>query len=87
MLSQYFSLFSDFAKFRHKGDILKSILYENSCTRNFFEKYFNKFPEKVLLPRVVVKGLKNFIITLPYFGKSSLQIRKQINGLMENKLC
>ena len=85
--SHYFSLSSDFAKFHHKGDTLKSILYENSCTRDYFEKYFNKFPDKVLLPRVVVTGLKHLIITLPYFGKSSLQIRNKLNGLMENKLC
>lgn len=75
LLIQCSSLSSDFVKFRQK----------NSCTREFFEKCFKEFPDRTLLPKVVVTLPKNdLMITLLYFGKLSLQIR---NKIWKNKLC
>ena len=69
-------------------DTLKSVLHKNNCTREFFEKCFKEFPDRTLLPKVIVTLPKNVLMTtLPNFGKLSLQICNEINGLMKNKLC
>ena len=47
-----------------------------------------KFLDKILTPKPVVSTVpkKELIITLPYLGKLSLQMRTRINRIMKNKL-
>ena len=47
-----------------------------------------EFLDKILTPKPVVSTVpkKELIITLPYLGKLSLQIRTKINRIMKNKL-
>ena len=43
LLLRCFNLCSDFVKFHHEINILKSILYKNSYPRDFVDKYMKKF--------------------------------------------
>ena len=83
-----FSLCSDFIKFHHEVDKLKSILCKNSYPRDLIDKCIKKFLDKILTPKPVVSTVpkKNLIIILPYLSKLSLQIRTRINRVMKNKL-
>ena len=88
LLFRCFSLCSDFIKFHHEIDELKSILYKNSYPRDLIDKCIKEFLDKILTPKPVVSTVtkKELIITLPYLGKLSLQIRTRINCIMKNKL-
>ena len=88
LLSWCFSLCSDFIKFHHEIDKLKSILYKNSYPRDLVDKCIKEFLDKILAPKPVVSTVpkKNLVIALPYLGKFSLQIRTRINRIMRNKL-
>ena len=88
LLFRCFSLCSDFIKFHHEIDKLKSILYKNSYQRDLIDKCIKEFLDKILTPKSVVSTVpkKQLIITLPYLGKLSLQIRTRINRIMKNKL-
>ena len=88
LLFRCFSLCSDFIKFHHEIDKLKSILYKNSYPRDLIDKCIKEFLDKILTPKPVVSTVpkKQLIITLPYLGKLSLQIRTRINRIMKNKL-
>ena len=88
LLFRRFSLCSDFIKFHHEIDKLKSILYKNSYPRDLIDKCIKEFLDKILTPKPVVSTVpkKQLIITLPYLGKLSLQIRTRINRIMKNKL-
>ena len=79
---------SDFIKFHHEIDKLKSILYKNSYPRDLVDKCIKEFFDKILAPKPVVSTVpkKNLVIALPYLGKLSLQIRTRINRIMKNKL-
>ena len=79
---------SDFIKFHHEIDKLKSILYRNSYPRDLVDKCIKEFLNKILAPKPVVSTVpkKNLVIGLPYLGKLSLQIRTRINRIMKNKL-
>ena len=79
---------SDFIKFHHEIDKLKSILYKNSYPRDLIDKCIKEFLEKIPTPKPVVSRVpkKQLIITLPYLGKLSLQICTRINRIMKNKL-
>ena len=79
---------SDFIKFHHEIDKLKSILYRNSYPRDLVDKCIKEFLDKILAPKPVVSTVpkKNLVIGLPYLGKLSLQIRTRINRIMKNKL-
>ena len=83
-----FSLCSDFIKFHHEIDKLKSILYKNSYPRDLVDKCIKEFLDKILAPKPAVSTVpkKNLVIGLPYLGKLSLQIRTRINHIMKNKL-
>ena len=86
-----FSLCSDFIKFHHEIDKLKSILYKSSYPRDLVDKCIKEFLDKILAPKPVVsrvpkKDLVILVIVLPYFGKLSLQICTRINYIMKNKL-
>ena len=83
-----FSLCSDFIKFYHEIDKLKSILYKNSYPRDLIDKCIREFLDKILIPKSVVSKVpkKDLIITLPCLSKLSLQIRTRINRIMKNKL-
>ena len=88
LLFRCFSLCSDFIKFHHEIDKLKSILYKNSYPRDLIGKCIKEFLDKVLTPKPVVSTVpkKQLIITLPYLGKLSLQLRTRINRIMKSKL-
>ena len=79
---------SDFIKFHHEIDKLKSILYRNSYPHDLVDKYIKDFLDKILAPKPVVSTVpkKNLVIGLPYLGKLSLQICTRINRIMKNKL-
>ena len=88
LLFRFLSLCSDFIKFHHEIDKLKSILYKNSNPRDLIDKCIKEFLDKILTPKPVVSTVlkKDLIIALPYLGKLSLQIRTRINRIMKNKL-
>ena len=88
LLFRCFSLCSDFIKFHHEIDKLKSILHKNSYPRDLVDKCIKEFLDKILAPKPVVSTVpkKNLVIVLPYLGKLSLQIRTRINRIMKNKL-
>ena len=79
---------SDFIKFHREIDKLKSILYKNSYPRDLIDKCIKEFLDKIQTPKHVVSTVpkEQLIITLPYLGKLSLQIRTRINRIMKNKL-
>ena len=79
---------SDFIKFHHEIDKLKSILYKNSYPRDLIDKCIKEFSDKILAPKSVVSTVSksDFQIALPYLGKFSFQIRLRINRIMKNKL-
>ena len=79
---------SDFIKFHHEIDKLKSVLYKNSYPRDLVDKCIKEFLDKILAPKPVASTVpkKNLVIGLPYLGKLSLQIRTRTNGIMKNKL-
>ena len=88
LLFRCFNWCSHFVKFHHKINILKSILYKNSCPRDFVDKCIKTFLDRVLTQKVVVSTVpkKDLMIVLPYLGKLSLQIHTRINSVMKNKL-
>ena len=71
LLFRCFSLCSDFIKFHHEIDNLKSILYKNSCPRDLIDKCIKEFLDKILTPKSVSSTVpkKVLIIALPYLGK------------------
>ena len=88
LLFRCFSLCSDFFKFHHEIDQLKSIFDKNSYLHDLVDKCIKEFLVKILAPKPVVSAVpkKNLVIALPYLGKLSLQIRTRINCIMKNKL-
>ena len=88
LLFRCFSLCSDFIKFHHEIDKLKSILYKNSYLRDLIDKCIKEFLDKIQTPKPVVRFVpkKQLIITLPYVGKLSLQIHTRINHIIKKKL-
>ena len=87
LLFRCFSLCSDFVKFHHEIDKLKSILYKNSFPRDLIDKCIKESSAKILTLKRVVSEVpkKHLIIALPYLGKLSLQRRTRINRIMKNK--
>ena len=79
---------SDFIKFHHEIDKLKSILYKSSYSPDLVDKCIKELLDKILAPKPAVSTVpkKNLVIALPYLGKLSLQIRSRINRIMKNKL-
>ena len=63
-------------------------MYKNSYPRDLIDKCIKEFLDKILTSKPVVSAVpkKELVITLPYFGKLSLQIRTRINCIMKNKL-
>ena len=88
MLFRCFSLCSDFIKFHHEIDKLKSILYKSSYPPDLIDKCINKFLDKILAPKPLVSTVpkKDLLITLLYLDKLSLQMCTRINHIMKNKL-
>ena len=88
LLFRCFSLCSDFMKFHHEINILKSILQENIYLHDFVDNCIKEFFGSVSTPKIVVTTVtkKGLMIVLPYLGKFSLQIRTRINRVMKNKL-
>ena len=88
LLFRCFSLCSDFIKFHHEIDKLKSILYKNSYPRNLIDKCIKEFLDRMLTPKAVVSTVpkKELIIALPYLSKLSLQICTRINRMIKNNL-
>ena len=68
---------SDFIKFHHEIDKLKSILHKNSYPRDLVDKCIKELLHKILAPKPVVSTVskKDPVIALPYLGKLSLQRR------------
>ena len=54
LLFRCFSLCSNFIKFHHEIDKLKSILYKNSYLRDLVDKCIKEFLDKILAPKPVV---------------------------------
>ena len=88
LLFQCFSLCSDFIKFHHEINKLKSIQHKNSYPQDLIEKCIKEFLDKMLAPMPVVSTVpkKDLLVALPYLGKLPLQIRTRINHIMKNKL-
>ena len=88
LLFRCFGLCSDFIKFHHEIDKLKSILYKNSYPRDLIDKCIKQFLDKILTPKLVVSTVpkKDLMIALTYVDKFSFQIRTRINRNMKNKL-
>ena len=88
LLFRCFSFCSDFIKFHHEIDKLKSMLYKNSYPRGLVEKCIKELLDKILAPKPVVSAVpkRNLVIAVPYLGKLPLQIRTRINCIMKNKL-
>ena len=88
LLFRCFSLCSDFIKFHHEIDELKSILYKKSYPRDLIDKCIKELLDKKLAPKPVVSTVskKGLLLVLPCLGKLSLQIRTRINHIMKNKL-
>ena len=82
LLFRCFSLCSDFIKFHHEIDKLKSILYKSSYPRDLVDKCIKEFLDKILAPKPVVSTVpkKDLVIALPYLGKLSLQTHKRIRS-------
>ena len=74
LLFPCFSLCSDFIKFHHKIDKLKSVLYENNYPRDLVDKWIKELLDKILAPKTVVSTApkKYLVIALPYLCKLSL---------------
>ena len=72
LLFRCFSLCSDFVKFHHEIDKLKSILYKSSYPDDLIDKCIKEFLNKILTPKPVVSTVpkKELIITLLYLGKN-----------------
>ena len=64
LLFRCFSFCSDFIKFHHEIDKLKSILYKNSYLRDLVGKSIKEFLDKTLAPKPVVSTVpkKNLVI-------------------------
>ena len=88
LLFRCFGLCSDFIKFHNEIDKLKRILYKNSYPLDLVDKRIKIFLDKILVlkPVVSTEPKQNLVITLPFLGKLSLQIRTRINCIMKNKL-
>ena len=71
LLFWYFSLCSDFIKFHHGSDKLKSILYKNSYPHDLVNKYIKEFLEKNT-------GTKNY---------NQIILGKWLCAYMEGHLC
>ena len=71
LLFRCFKLCSDFVKFHHKINILKSILHKKSYPRDFVDKCIKEILDRVLLRNVVVSTVpkKDLMIVLPYLAK------------------
>ena len=84
-LFRCFSLCSDFIRFHHEIDKLKSILYKNSYPHDLFDKCIKEFLGRILAPKTVVSTApkKDLVIALSYLGKLSLQIHRKINRMMK----
>ena len=89
LLFRCFSFCSDFVKFHHEIDKLKSILSKNSYPRDLIDKCIKESLDKILTLKRVVSEVpkRDLIIALPYLGKLSLQRRTRINRIMKNKLA
>ena len=89
MFFRCFSLCSDFVKFHHEINLLKSIVFKNSYPRDFVDKCIKELLDGKLTPKIVVNTVpkKDLVVILPYLGKLSLQIRTRINRVVKNKLC
>ena len=87
-LFRCFSLFSDFIKFHHEIDKLKSILYKNSFLHDLVDKCVKEFSNKILALKPVVrtKPKKDLVIALAYLSKLSLHLHTRINRILRNKL-
>ena len=82
------NLCSDFVKFHHEINILKSILYKNSYPRDFVDKCIKQFLERELTRKVIgsTVPIKDMMITLTFMAKLSLQICTRFNRVMKNKV-
>ena len=74
---------SDFIKFYHEIDNLKSILFKNGYPSDLEDKCIKELSDKNGSKYSVWKDL---VITLPYLRKLSHQIRERANRIMKNKL-
>ena len=83
-----FSFCSDFIKFHHEIDKLKSILYKNSYPRDLIDKCIREFLNNILSPKPVVSAVpkKNLVIALPYLAKLFFQVHTRINHIKKKKL-
>ena len=66
-------MWSDFIKFDHEIDKLKSILYKNIFPRDLVDKCIKKILDKILAPKPAISTItkKDLVIALPYLGQLS----------------
>ena len=74
LLFRCFNLCSDFAKFHHEINILKSILYRNNYPRDFVDKCIKKIFRQSINAESCLSTVpkKNLMVVVPYLGKLSL---------------
>ena len=67
---------------------MKTILYKNNSPRDLIDKCIKESLDKILTPKPVVSTVPKMglIISLPYLGKLSLQMRTGFTHTMKNKL-
>ena len=82
------SIFSNFIKFNHGINTLKSILYKSSYPCYLIDKHIKGFLGKILAPETVASTFpkNDLVITLLYLGNFSLHIRAGINCIMKMEL-
>ena len=80
LLLHCFNLSSDFVKFLHVMNILKSILSKNNYLCDFLDKFVIELLERALTVKVVISTVpkKDLMIVLLYLGKLSLQITLEL---------
>ena len=88
LLSQIFSIVSDFSKFHEEVNYLKDVLKKNSFPTNLVDQcikiFLNKQFSQKILEHTVPK--KELFIVLPYLGMSSLCLRTRLQRSINSNI-
>ena len=91
LLNRCFNLSSDFLKFHHEVDKLKTILSKNAYLQKFVDKCIQKFYNNMYIqtPKVPYVPKKELIIILPYLGNMSQIVKTKLTKTMSKhmKFC
>ena len=80
---------SDFLKFHHEFDKLKSIVSKNAYPQKFIDKCIQKFLYNMFIQRLQIPTVpkKELIIILPYLGKMSQTVKTRLRKTMNKHMC